>query len=142
MNINEKRWVDDGQQQGDLRTVKVSRKVREAFAFYCRYATTFGVQERTLIVPDDLIKGCTALEAFSARDSMGSYLATREPALLRRVLHAKAQVNQQIEMWAEGVAEWTLFMHELREDKAFKWFPEWVWAAVEQQAKKIRYGKA
>ncbi|KKN04345.1 hypothetical protein LCGC14_1098240 [marine sediment metagenome] len=119
--------------------MKISQKVRDNFAFYERVYQRLDVRvfPTTIIAGAD---GCSALEAFATKEATGRHCRTREPGLLRQVLRAKAGINLRIKIWAEGIAVWTLFMWELREDKKFEWFPEWVWVAVQRQAEKIRYG--
>ena len=125
--------------------MKISRKVREAFEFYALVweCMDCGIyQEEKWIYPS--LAGSSSLEVFAMLESTGYTMRTREPAKLRQVLRAKAELNLHIKMWAEGIAEWTLFVWELREDPKLQWIIpwSWVWGAIDQQAKKIRYGKA
>lgn len=134
---------EDRDRRWRIWTVKVGPKTRVAYEFYGRLAREgICVGGKELPVMAGHPRGCTALEAFAVHDSCGAVRRCREPRQLRDVFRAKAGLNLQIKMWAEGVAEWTTFIWELRADNTFAWFPEWVWLAVERQATKIRYAKS
>lgn len=87
--------------------------------------------------------GKSAKEVFYRMDTHGlKDLTTSEPDLLRNAITAKECVNMQIKMWAEGIAEGTIFYFEVE-----KWidelnYPEWAKKSVENQAKAmIKRGK-
>ena len=82
------------------------------------------------------LEGASAEEAFSARESKGECLPTREPERLALALRGKGGLNLQIREWAAGVAEFSFTLAELRDD----WpdAPEWVWTAVLRQSPKVR----
>jgi hypothetical protein len=112
----------------------VTRNVRANFGFYRQISERFGMHG---IAPPPVIsdeQGYSALESFAQLETVGQKVPCREPQLLQQVLRAKAYLNLQINMWAEGIKEKTFFMWEFKAD--FPWFKEWVWKAVENQANK------
>jgi hypothetical protein len=82
--------------------------------------------------------GPDAQRAFHAYDSRGVLVSTSEPDLLRRVLVCKASVNLHIRMWAEGIAEGTMWPSDLAQVHADTDAPAWVFEAAWRQAWKRR----
>jgi hypothetical protein len=82
-------------------------------------------------------QGKTAKECFFALDSNGKRFPCSEPKLLIELLNCKAAVNLQIKQWAEGRAEYTLSIEEIKEYVEHYSCPNWVLKAVEAQKEKI-----
>lgn len=78
--------------------------------------------------------GLKPLEAFTEWECRGNKVPCKNVDLLNKVLQAKAYINLLIKMWAEGIAERLFWIEEFQND--FPWFPDWVWKAVTNQAKK------
>lgn len=81
--------------------------------------------------------GKSAKDTFYKLDSQGKSSACREPQLLLDILICKAAVNLQIKQWAQGRAEYTLSLADLKEIINYYKCPEWVLKAVESQKSKI-----
>jgi hypothetical protein len=80
--------------------------------------------------------GVDAIRAFERFDAQGKRLPCRALPGLARVLLAKAAVNLQIKMWADGVRDGTLPVPELREYCTHFGAPPWVEKAVLNQAER------
>lgn len=81
--------------------------------------------------------GLPAKHCFYYLDSEGKKNPCAEPELLNELLTCKASINLQIKMWAEGRAEYSLSLAELKEYMEHYKAPDWVLRAVENQKVKI-----
>lgn len=81
--------------------------------------------------------GLNAKLCFYYLDSEGKRLPCSEPELLNQLLTCKASINLQIKMWAEGRAEYSLSLSELKEYMDEYKCPEWVLKAIENQKTKL-----
>lgn len=66
-------------------------------------------------------------------------LKPMEPELLSMAILGKRLLNWQIKEWVAGVAEWTIFIDDLKEE--FNYLPDWVWVAVHNAAWRKRFAE-
>jgi hypothetical protein len=117
--------------------MKFSENFERDYKFYYNniHNFTFSGSEYSNMISDK--KGRTAKECFHLLDSRGKKLPCQEIILLRMLLNCKASVNLNIKMWAQGRAEYTLSLEELKEMLNDYCAPSWVLEAVENQKFKI-----
>lgn len=124
-------------------TKRKLRVAKERFSTYSRFNShfcprTFLASNICLPQPDP--KGYTVLESFYIIETFGAKLeeiSCQKPLPVFYACCGKIQLNWQIEQWADGYSEWTLFIPELRE--WYPWFPEWVFDAVMKQGESKKY---
>lgn len=112
------------------------------WAFYVRNADAFAFSGSHPPEVERDAGGPDAKRAFHDYDSRGVLRATSEPDLLRRVLICKASVNLHVKMWAEGLADGTLWAADLLGIVAEFEPPPWVIEAVWRQAARLHAERA
>lgn len=114
--------------------MKVTDRSRNDFEFFVFTPLNMVGEQIGVWVTSDQ-DGKTALECWYAKDTHGQVLPCREPELLSKAMRGKASWNLQIRMWAESIAEETLFQWELID--YCHGLPAWIFDATMQQANKI-----
>jgi hypothetical protein len=117
-----------------MKTKKYSKKFEEDWSFYNRQVFDL-LSKNIKNIGDE--NGHSAKECFFHLDSSGQFLPCREKELLQKIVNSKVSFNLQIKMWAEGIADLTLDIEELREYCEYFQCPHWAFSAVINQASSI-----
>lgn len=109
------------------------------YAWYLQWASVFDFDGSSAALdkvrPDPV--GKPAKDCFYAYDSTGKILPCCEPELLLSIYKCKGSINFHIKLWAEGLAERTLWRSELEGLRVeFDLLP-WMVQAIWHQAAKI-----
>jgi len=121
--------------------MKISRKQKEDFEFYLHCSKTLCCLGDSIVqsIFED-VNGFSPIESFVSFDCTGKYLPCNDIKTLNKAINGKRNINLQIKIWAEGMADCVLLKSELRE-KCIKGLPDWVEDAILNQAQKIFFKK-
>lgn len=120
--------------------MKISENHIRDFKAYLKWGRRSRFCYRTIdVLPkgkDDTIQCFVEIDTHGKTSKMPAH-----PKVLREALLGKANLNMQIKIWASMVADaaelaWPVGLASIQEmESDFHWLPQWVWTAVENQAR-------
>ena len=117
--------------------MKISERTRKDFEFF-RDTELDTIGSIVGVQISGNTSGKSALECWFLLDTHGKNAPCREPEVLSKAMRGKQSWNLQIKMWAESLAEGTLFQWELVD--YCHGLPTWIFDATMNQSRKILKG--
>lgn len=121
--------------------IKFSKRFDEDYDFYLLNCNRYNFAGKDVVSEFKIIESCDGLstkECFYHYDSSGTKeFICKDKDELIKIIICKASVNLHIKMYAEGFAEYSLSLKELKDIASEIKAPDWFLQAITKQAAKI-----